>query len=284
MEQTTAPSNADRKKDVYTLQGTANQQAMSARSAEKQAAFFLPYLQAGMQLLDCGSGPGSITIGLAKRVAPGLVIGMDIEAAQIDGANALAVEQGVTNVRFETGNVYALPYADASMDAVFSNALLEHLSEPKAALQEMYRVLKPGGVIGIRTTDADGNITYPRPSAFAQWREWTEQLKVELGHNIRIGKQLRSLLRAAGFVRIQGSASYDYSGTPEATRKVGESFAATIRKSWSRDQILARGWADRAELETIAEAIQQWGDNPDAFVAQNRCEAVGWRDDSSSDS
>jgi ubiquinone/menaquinone biosynthesis C-methylase UbiE len=278
MEQSTPPLSAGSQKEVYTLQGTANQQAMGARSAEKQAAFFLPYLQPGMQLLDCGCGPGSITIGLAARVAPAQAIGIDIEAAQVEGAIALAAKQGVTNVRFETGSVYELPFADASMDAVFSNALFEHLREPMIALQEMYRVLKPGGIVGIRAADADGNLIHPWGPLFRKWREWTEQLKVEQGHNIRIGKQLRGLVRAAGFVRIEATASYDSVGTPEAIHKMANSFADTMLKSWYSEQVLARCWADRVDLEAMATEMRQLADNHDAFLAQTRCEAIGWRD------
>lgn len=79
------------------------------RTATDFAGFFLPYLQPGMRLLDCGCGPGTITIGLAAAVAPGEVVGIDLEAAQINLAQTQAAQANVTNARFEVANVYELP-------------------------------------------------------------------------------------------------------------------------------------------------------------------------------
>ena len=74
------------------------------RSAESQAAFFLPHLRSGMELLDVGCGPGSITIGLAERVAPGRTIGFD----QVPG---LPAESPTTAL--VTGDAYDLPFRTA---------------------------------------------------------------------------------------------------------------------------------------------------------------------------
>ena len=157
-----AVSMADRHEN-YTFQGNAGfaTYMTSTRSAGRQAAFFLPHLHNGMKLLDCGSGPGSITIGLAKAVAPGQTIGIDYDSSQVERAQLYAHEQGVDSVRFESGSVYQLPFADGLFDAVFSHALLEHLNEPLLALKEMRRVVKPDGVVGVRTRDWEGNVAGP---------------------------------------------------------------------------------------------------------------------------
>jgi ubiquinone/menaquinone biosynthesis C-methylase UbiE len=62
-----------------------------------------------MQVLDCGCGPGSLTIDLAEHVAPGNVIGIDVEAVSLNRARDLAQSRGISNVRFEQADVYALP-------------------------------------------------------------------------------------------------------------------------------------------------------------------------------
>ena len=79
------------------------------RTASREAAFFLPHLHPGMQILDVGCGPGSITLGLAEVVAPGKVVGIDLQPMQIEQARALAVERGVDSVRFEVAEAYRLP-------------------------------------------------------------------------------------------------------------------------------------------------------------------------------
>jgi ubiquinone/menaquinone biosynthesis C-methylase UbiE len=94
---------------------------MGQRTAAQNADFFLPHLRPGMRLLDAGCGQGSITIGLADAVAPGEVVGLDRDPEQVERARALAAERGVTNVRFEVGDAYALPFPDASFDAVFAH-------------------------------------------------------------------------------------------------------------------------------------------------------------------
>ena len=60
------------------------------------ARFLLPHLRAGMRLLDCGCGPGSITVGLAEAIASGEAVGIDIEPTQLAFARAHAAEKGVT--------------------------------------------------------------------------------------------------------------------------------------------------------------------------------------------
>ena len=122
---------------------------MTERTGWTHAAFILPYLRPGMRLLDIGCGPGSITLDLAEHVAPGEVIGIDREPLQLERARALAVERGVANARFATGDAYALPFPGASFDAVFANAVLMWLRDPLAALKEFRRVLRPAGVAGI---------------------------------------------------------------------------------------------------------------------------------------
>jgi ubiquinone/menaquinone biosynthesis C-methylase UbiE len=68
-------------REQYTMgYGPAATAIMAMRTAESHAAFFLPYLKPGLSLLDCGCGPGTITAGFAELVAPGEVVGTEIEA------------------------------------------------------------------------------------------------------------------------------------------------------------------------------------------------------------
>lgn len=260
-------------REEYRLRDTDCQRGMVSRKAEKQASFLLPHLRPGMTLLDCGCGPGSITIGLAQLVAPGAVVDIDIGPGEVERATALAAELGVTNVRFQTGDVYKLPFANGMFDAVFSNAQLDHLREPVAALCEMRRVLKPGGMAGVRTADRDGYLFAPSGSAGEKYAEWSERLKNLDGVSVRIGKNLRAMMRQAGFARTEGSASYDYSGTAESVRAGAEALAAAMLKGRLAEQVIELGWA---ELEATAAALRALGESPDAFFAQSFCECVGW--------
>src|SRR5207237_681971 len=79
------------------------------RTASRQAGFFLDHLRVGMDLLDCGCGPGSTTLDFAAAIAPGRVEGVDIGGSQIASARARAVERGLTNAHFQVGTIYELP-------------------------------------------------------------------------------------------------------------------------------------------------------------------------------
>ena len=120
------------------------QQCHASRTATSHAAFFLPFLNSGMTLLDCGCGSGGITLGLAEACSPGQVIGIDIGITEIERAISNANEKKCSNVRFEVASIYELPFPDETFDAVFSHAVLEHLQTPLKALTEMNRVLNPG--------------------------------------------------------------------------------------------------------------------------------------------
>src|SRR5262245_49108904 len=147
-------------REVYT-HGPAFDPMLTQRTATREGAFLLPHLRAGMHVLDCGCGPGSVTLGLAHAVAPGSAIGIDLEARQVAAARALATQQGVANVTFGVASIYALPFPEGTFDAVFADNVLWHLREPLAALREMRRVLRRGGVIGIRDAEVGAEVLAP---------------------------------------------------------------------------------------------------------------------------
>lgn len=134
---------------------------MARRLAETHAQFLLPHLKPEIRLLDIGCGPGTISIGLAKAVAPGEVIAVDLGTSQIEEARKRASDAGLSNLRFQCESVYSLPFKDGEFDLVFAHAVFEHLKEPVAALREIRRVLKPGGLVALRSPDWGGFIIAP---------------------------------------------------------------------------------------------------------------------------
>jgi ubiquinone/menaquinone biosynthesis C-methylase UbiE len=126
---------------------------MALRSVRSHGQFFIPHLKSGVSVLDCGCGPGSITLGIAELAAPGKVVGVDFGADQIAGAQSNAAKRGIANVNFLAADSYSLPLEESSFDRVFSHALMEHLADPLRVVKELYRVLKPDGVIGVCSPD-----------------------------------------------------------------------------------------------------------------------------------
>jgi ubiquinone/menaquinone biosynthesis C-methylase UbiE len=191
---------------------------LAQRTAAKEGAFFLPYLRPGMHLLDLGCGPGSITLGLAEAVAPGEVVGVDLQPSQVAQAEELSAARGVMNVRFEIADVYRLPFPDGSFDAVFAHVVLMHLREPVRALAEMRRVLRPGGIVGVRDCDWGGRIHAPTTPLLEQWFGLTVRIRQRNGGDPFMGRHHRRLLLNAGFARAEASVSVCTAGTPEQTR------------------------------------------------------------------
>jgi len=196
---------------------------MEQRTADTHAGFFLSRLLPGWRVLDAGCGPGSITLGLARKVAPGFVTGIDVEDSQFAKSREQAEREGL-NVEFRKASVYQLPFQDKYFDAVFSHALLEHLTDPCAALAELRRVLKPGGAIGIRAGDMGGILIDSESEGPAQGLAAYLANREKNPGDPLVGRKLGRLLRKAGFTVENMTASYDV--ITETLRKIGPSLAA----------------------------------------------------------
>jgi SAM-dependent methyltransferase len=246
---------------------------LASRTASQAAAYFLPYLRAGMRLLDVGCGPGSITLGLAEMIAPGEVVGIDVQRSQVEQAGALTVARGVANARFEVADIYQLPFPDESFDAVFAHAVLMHLNDPLRALQEMRRVLRPGGMAGIRDPDWGADLFTPLTPLLEQWRALRLRVRQHNGGDPFLGRHHRRLLLEAGFARAEATAAVESVGTLEETRRYATWLKAQLQ-GFARTA-MAEGWVDQATVDAIVAEIEAWAERPDAFSAGIWCAAVG---------
>ena len=111
-------------------------------------------LRPGLRLLDVGCGTGDYLQVMAPLITPGPAIGIDLSATLITAAQQrIAPETG--NVSFQVGDAYDLPFPDRSFDRVVATQVLLHLTEPWRAVQEIRRVLVPGGLVSIGEWDWD---------------------------------------------------------------------------------------------------------------------------------
>ena len=273
------PTSDTEPKERYTL-GYSSQtiQQLQRRTAAKEAGFLLPHLSAGMRLLDCGCGPGSITVGLAEAVAPGQTVGVDIEPNEYRSAWLQAAKRGGINLHFGGADVYCLPFADSSFDAVFLHNVLSHLRQPVDILRGIYRVLRPGAVIGISHPDFSGRLISPSDPLLDRDHELYWRLVEHNGGNPAIGKDQRTLLHDAGFVRVEVVAKYSTVGTQETVRMCAGLGGRMASGSAIARQMIDLGWTDRAELEQIIAAWRKWSEQPGAFMANATVTAVGWKE------
>ena len=232
---------------------------VSRRTLESHGAFFIPHLRPGMQVLDAGCGPGSMTQGIAAHIGAGRVIGVDMSESQVQLAARRAVEHGASNAEFRTGNVYALPFADAQFDALFSHALLEHLREPVRAMREFLRVLKPGGVMGVATPDWSGFLVGPPSAALEGALEAFKALQDGNGGDVNAGRKLSQFAFDAGFDAVTLQARY------ENYRPL----------SIIADLLTAQ--LERAGQAEHARTLRAWERTPHAMFAQAWVAFVGYR-------
>ena len=237
------------------------------RSAADSAAYLLPRLEPGQRLLDVGCGPGTITVGLAARVAPGPVVALDREAAVLAEVEQLAAARGQPNVACAVGDVYALEYEDDAFDVVHAHQLLQHLSDPVAALREMGRVTRPGGIVAARDADYGAMTWHPAEPLMDRWLEIYRAVARANGAEPDAGRRLLSWAQEAGYSAVEPSASVWLFADGERRGWWSETWARRTLESAMAAQAVEQGLASRDELARIAKAWRAWARRPDAWFS-----------------
>jgi SAM-dependent methyltransferase len=234
-----------------------------------------------MSLLDCGCGPGSITLDFAEALAPGKVVGIDVDDETLARAQAALKERPLANVRFEKGDIYQLPFEDGSFDAVWTSSIMQWLNNPRGALKEIFRVLRPGGVYASRDRDRRGDIfgnsnrdvKRALDLHYRQNEYWS-------GGDLSIGGKMRALIMRAGLENVTTVASYENHGEPGAARFMVGMYDRALKveeRPGSVQIIKEKGWANDEDLARMVKAWKVWGDDPRSFYSMCRVENVAWQ-------
>lgn len=235
------------------------------RTVENSAAYLLPSLHPGLTLLDVGCGPGTITVDFARRLDPGSVVGIDREEAPLAEARRLAPE--LENLSFRAGNVYALEADDGSFDVVHAHQVLQHLTDPVAALVEMGRVCRPGGIVAARDADYATWNWHPVEPALDRWLELYHAVARANDAEPDAGRRLVSWAHKAGFSALTASASAWCFVTVPERQWWSELWAERTTSSSFADQAIAYGLATPETLEEIADGFRRWAASPDGWLA-----------------
>jgi arsenite methyltransferase len=190
-------------------------------------------LRQGETVLDLGSGGGIDVLLSAKRVGPtGKAYGLDMTEEMLALARANAAEAGATNVDFLKGQIEAIPLPAETIDVVISNCVVNLSTDKPAVFAETYRVLKPGGRIGITDVVAEDHLS---AEARAERGAWVGCIagaltKTEYEHG----------LAAAGFTGVSVAFTHPvgdglHSAIIKATRPANPGSAAAVATTSRRE-------------------------------------------------
>jgi 2-polyprenyl-3-methyl-5-hydroxy-6-metoxy-1,4-benzoquinol methylase len=232
------------------------------RTAENSAAYLLPWLRGGASLLDVGCGPGTLTVDLARRVAPAAVLGIDVAASVVSEARHHALEAGVANVSFEPRDLRDAQLDEASFDIVHAHQVLQHLRGPVEGLARMARLTVPGGIVAARDADYSAMTWTPADHRLDRWLDVYLAVTRHNGAEANAGRWLLRWARAAGLTDIAHTTSTWTFATPSERGWWATLWAErTVASSFAR-QAVSYGVATEPELALIAEGWREWADQP----------------------
>jgi SAM-dependent methyltransferase len=252
--------------DVYTHGHTdAVLRSHRWRTAENSAGHLLPRLREDARILDVGCGPGTITADLARRVPAGSVVGLDRSPEVIEEAGATARRAGVTNVELAVGDVYALDHPNDSFDVVHAHQVLQHLSDPVAALREMGRVCRPDGIVAVRDSDYSAFTWWPVVPELDEWLDVYRTVARGNDAEPDAGRRLKSWALTAGLDVVTATAGTWCFSEPEDVAWWGDLWAERIVGSRLAEQARERGLAGSEDLARIAQGWRRWAGQADAW-------------------
>jgi SAM-dependent methyltransferase len=205
---------------------------------------------AGSRVLEAGCGTGAQTVILAANSPDAEITSIDISPDSVRRAGEHVRDAGITNVTFQAGDIFHLPFAPKSFDHLFVCFVLEHLADPGRALATLRPFIRPGGTITVIEGDHGSAYFHPKSVAADTAIRCLIDLQREAGGNALIGRELYPLLVRAGYADVQVSPRQVYVDAlrPELVEGfTRQTFTAMVEGI--RDTVLDRGMMTPAEWE-----------------------------------
>lgn len=160
---------------------------------------------AGSRVLEAGCGVGAQTVTLAASSPGAAITSVDISPDSVAEASRRVADAGLTNVEFAVGDLFDLPYAEASFDHVFVCFVLEHLDRPVDALRGLVRLLVPGGTLTVIEGDHGSTFFHPDSDAAHAAIGCQVELQRRAGGDANIGRRVYPLMVEAGVEDVRVS-------------------------------------------------------------------------------
>jgi len=244
------------------------------RTAEACSRRLLELVQPSDSILDVGCGPGSISVGLARAVPAGRVDAIDVAGSILADAAAHAEAEGVRNVSFDVGDVYALAAPDDAYDAVHAHQVLQHLTRPVDALREMRRVAKPDGFVAVRDADYGSFVHAPVDATLEEWLSMYHSVARHNDAEPDAGRHLLGWCNRAGFASVEVTSDTWTFADAASCLNWGDSWAERTLHSGLGQQAVEYGIATESDLERMAAAWRSWARHPDAVYLLTHVTAI----------
>jgi len=199
---------SETKKDSYVLGNTDEEHRRLILQAhflgELSETFFVRAgLETGMHILDIGCGAGDVSFLAAAFAGPqGSVLGIDQSEDSVVLARQRAADAGLSNVRFEVGNLEDLKL-EQTFDALIGRLVMIYMKDPATVLKRLASRLRPGGLIVLQELDMTTAGSYPEVSLYNQCGEWIGEAFTRAGIDHRLGTRLHSVFTNAGLSHPQ---------------------------------------------------------------------------------
>jgi SAM-dependent methyltransferase len=204
----------------------------------------------GAHVLEAGCGVGAQSVILGSRSPGAHFTSVDISPVSVIEAGRRLRDAGLENVSIQVADLMNLPFAPDSFDHVFVCFVLEHLADPPRVLENLRRVLRPGGTITVIEGDHGSCYFHPEtPEALRAWRCLVD-IQAALGGDSLIGRRVYPLVRDAGFRDVWATPRMVYADA--ARPKMVDAFVRKIiipMVEGVRDRALAEGRMDAAAWE-----------------------------------
>ena len=252
---------------------------VNPRMVNREGAFLLQQLTPAMSLLDVGCGEGGMAVGFAQALNPGLVTGIDIDAKQIAKAKQLALSCSIKNLSFKTADVYALPFDNNHFDAILVHNVMMHLNDVEAALSELYRVCKPGGVIGVREglTSFYQSATFPATERFSNLTELLNALSIYRPGCGDIAMRLKGLLHQQGFLNQTIKTFSDVYEKKESITTL-MIWAQSLLHGSVGQLAVEHQLITEMQRQAIIESIVHWPEDPAALSVVTWIEYIAYKE------
>lgn len=253
--------------------------AHSARTADDAAAFLLPFIEPGMNLLDIGCGPGTITVGLAAAVGEsGSVLGIDISDGLQQEWDKRLIESGELNLEFRVDDVYESDLEPNQFDVVYAHQVLQHLADPVCALTTAAKLAKSGGLVAFREVDWGTFAAYPESQALNDFRRVYDSVAIRNGGNPRAGRNMLSWMQDTGeLTDIHITTSTWTFFEKDGKTWWGDQWSQRILESDIATRALEYGIATQPELEAISRGWQEWKTAPGSLSCFTHFEGLARR-------